>query len=655
MKTLADKSSEPQRQAAAHQAPQQQDNSDAELQFIDNRAETVSLRQLQEAADNSPQVQGLAQLSTMMNNSTRSGAIRTLQAMVDNSPRRASMVSQAESGNALVQRVEEDELLQGEFAAESPAQLAQPSEDKPNNTGLPDKLKAGVESLSGLSLDNVKVHYNSPEPAQLNAHAYAQGTDIHVGPGKEQHLPHEAWHVVQQAQGRVKPTMQMKDGVGVNDDQGLEGEADSIDTKKDIYPFNAINPIQRAIKLHEVENINNQMGIANNIRKAWFIGLVKNEMARIINESRKGQSGAALSTPATLGADVAALKQANHNAFSVVKWELNPFLKGIKSNIPVTKDDFLSVNDFLNRAEVFLKTKKKAPDIIKDVLVGNEFTFTHSSLTSLTPDAEDDDDIYRLMKKPYNVLAGAWKTAMNVHNIAPAEESTDSFGMIYLTYEFKSITHGIDWSYKVTPDHMCLEIITAPAKAGEVYAGHIGDFMDTYIFDIAQQANVKADANIGGGHINIDEKSAFGAYSSEDVDDTRAHQAAEVLAKFIQEFFNDEGYWQSLDPDATNAAFPSETGKASDFVGLIKRFNSSGWDVETLAENLIKSVFDHALANVSSREYPHYQALNVEHLKDSEEDETRRLEVRRVPAQVNLQALISELDKIAGYLTTAKS
>ncbi len=226
MKTPADKSPEPQRQAAAHQAPQQQDNTDAELQFIDNRAETANLRQLQAAADNSPQAQGLSQLSAMMTNSPRSGAMQSLQAMVDNSPRRASMVSQAVSGDALVQRVEDEEVLQGEFAAESPAQLAQPPEDKPNNTGLPDNLKVGVESLSGLSLDNVKVHYNSSKPAQLNAHAYAQGTDIHLGPGQEQHLPHEAWHVVQQAQGRVRPTVQMKDGVSVNDDRGLEAEAD---------------------------------------------------------------------------------------------------------------------------------------------------------------------------------------------------------------------------------------------------------------------------------------------------------------------------------------------------------------------------------------------------------------------------------------------
>ncbi|NHN24080.1 DUF4157 domain-containing protein [Flavobacterium jejuense] len=95
-----------------------------------------------------------------------------------------------------------------------------------NNTGLPDNLKTGIENLSGYSMDDVKVHYNSSKPAQLQAHAYAQGTDIHLASGQEKHLPHEAWHVVQQKQGRVKPTKQLKSKVNINDDTGLEREAD---------------------------------------------------------------------------------------------------------------------------------------------------------------------------------------------------------------------------------------------------------------------------------------------------------------------------------------------------------------------------------------------------------------------------------------------
>ena len=151
-----------------------------------------------------------------------------------------------------VQRVgeEEEKTLQGRFA--SPIQRVGEEEEKPlqgrfkgsagaiqrveaapssNRTGLPDSLKSGVENLSGMSLDSVKVHYNSDKPAQLNALAYTQGSEIHVAPGQEQHLPHEAWHVVQQAQGRVQPTMQMMEGVPVNDDAGLEHEADAMGAK----------------------------------------------------------------------------------------------------------------------------------------------------------------------------------------------------------------------------------------------------------------------------------------------------------------------------------------------------------------------------------------------------------------------------------------
>lgn len=85
--------------------------------------------------------------------------------------------------------------------------------------------------MSGFSLADVVVHRNSAEPARLGAAAFAKDNQIHLAPGQERHLPHEAWHVVQQAQGRVRPTLQMKNGVPVNDDAGLEREADTMGAK----------------------------------------------------------------------------------------------------------------------------------------------------------------------------------------------------------------------------------------------------------------------------------------------------------------------------------------------------------------------------------------------------------------------------------------
>lgn len=120
--------------------------------------------------------------------------------------------------------------IQRKTSPERPA-LSAIEGSRKNNTGLPDTLKSGIENLSGYSMDDVKVHYNSSKPAQLQAHAYAQGTDIHLAPGQEKHLPHEAWHVVQQKQGRVKPTRQLKSKVNINDDVGLEKEADVMGVK----------------------------------------------------------------------------------------------------------------------------------------------------------------------------------------------------------------------------------------------------------------------------------------------------------------------------------------------------------------------------------------------------------------------------------------
>ncbi|WP_293670314.1 DUF4157 domain-containing protein [uncultured Parabacteroides sp.] len=129
--------------------------------------------------------------------------------------------------NPLLQRMDEDEedTLQGKFGQ---------SVQKKNETSMPDNLKTGIEDLSGFEMDDVRVHYNSDKPATVQALAYTQGTDIHVAPGQEQHLPHEAWHVAQQMAGRVEPTTEVG-GLPVNDSKELEHEADVMGAKANSY------------------------------------------------------------------------------------------------------------------------------------------------------------------------------------------------------------------------------------------------------------------------------------------------------------------------------------------------------------------------------------------------------------------------------------
>jgi len=205
-----------------------------------------------------------------IDSSSRGQVATQLQEAIDLSPRQ---LAQAERVSGLIDPVqrqvpEEEELLQGRF---DPVQRQVPEEEEPlqgrfdpaqrqvpeeeeellqskaarsalrepsgpgvsqaeNPGGLPSHLLAGMENLSGMDLSDVRVHANSPKPAQIDALAYAQGNDIHLGSGQEKHLPHEAWHVVQQRQGRVRPTMDMS-GVQVNDDPGLEHEADVMGEK----------------------------------------------------------------------------------------------------------------------------------------------------------------------------------------------------------------------------------------------------------------------------------------------------------------------------------------------------------------------------------------------------------------------------------------
>ena len=101
----------------------------------------------------------------------------------------------------------------------------QQNQQKPNKTGIPDSLKTFIEAASGVSLDAVRVFYNSEKPAEIGALAYTEGTNVYIGPGQEKHLEHELWHVVQQIQGRVKATTEIN-GKKVDGRKQMEDEAD---------------------------------------------------------------------------------------------------------------------------------------------------------------------------------------------------------------------------------------------------------------------------------------------------------------------------------------------------------------------------------------------------------------------------------------------
>lgn len=214
MKTSLDKKEENKNQHVNNETTQKKSSSQPTSQLGDKRPEVIAQRKLQEKAADSAQVKQL----------------NAFQNMVNNSPRMTEQIQLKSSKENTPSNIQE-----------------QPIQQKKNKTGLPDQLKSGVENLSGISMDDVKVHYNSSKPAQLQAHAYAQGNNIHLGPGQEKHLPHEAWHVVQQKQGRVLPSKQMKSKVNINDDADLEREADVMGAKALQAKSKGNTPIAKSI------------------------------------------------------------------------------------------------------------------------------------------------------------------------------------------------------------------------------------------------------------------------------------------------------------------------------------------------------------------------------------------------------------------------
>lgn len=101
-----------------------------------------------------------------------------------------------------------------------------------NRTGIPLQLKERMEQNTGVSFDDVRVHYNSTLPAKLDALAYTKGSQVEIGPGQERHLPHELGHVVQQKLGMVRANARHASGVTLNTDAGLERQADEIGAGK---------------------------------------------------------------------------------------------------------------------------------------------------------------------------------------------------------------------------------------------------------------------------------------------------------------------------------------------------------------------------------------------------------------------------------------
>lgn len=139
-------------------------------------------------------------------------------------PEAASMRPSARPAGAVVQGKGIDELPTSaiEIAATG------------GGEALPEEVRAKMEAMLGMDFSGVRVHVG-PQAASMGALAFTRGTDIFFAPGNYQPgtrhgqelLGHELTHVVQQSEGRVGASQDVA-GVGINDDRGLEREADEM-------------------------------------------------------------------------------------------------------------------------------------------------------------------------------------------------------------------------------------------------------------------------------------------------------------------------------------------------------------------------------------------------------------------------------------------
>ncbi len=514
-----------------------------------------------------------------------------------------------------------------------------------NKTGIPSQLKENIEQSHNVSLDNVRIHYNSGKPQELCAYAYTQGSHVYISPGQEKYLPHELGHVVQQMRGKVRPAMQIK-GVNINNDSTLEREADMLGR----------------CQLHTNDSSSENIG-QNNIVQCYY-----HSDANLINEFLQDNDR---TSPTKL------------NEYN----EKMNLLGIINGNIEISGHDdtyilyengsptlFSSAKElcFFLISRIRDENKAEVEQIKADVPFGNEFTFRSSTfgfdISSLS--LKNNSMIQAVGKNierwaeiaPQKIRAGSLSFAKEVRNgnkkwsVAPYNAKM----IIYKSYDKESKTEVI-WSFNIDLDPFCIEIQTRPITYNMFKI--LQPLYDMAIFNTAQTLGLFPDPNPdtgGGGHISLDKTGAF---------QNNAHYLRNFLVLYVNEQLNPTSPVHQCG-DYINAPFlhelSCELGKnvGNDFINAIALFDRLPPERQTI-DNLVdiiqKKVYHGKFmpqletairAQEKIKENKklnpeiayHYQAVNLEHMRKT--DSTAHIEMRRYNAQQNTY----ELDEQLKYL-----
>ncbi len=351
-------------------------------------------------------------------------------------------------------------------------------------------------------MSDVVVHRNSAKPAQLNALAYAQGNEIHLGSGQEKHLPHEAWHVVQQKQGRVKPTLQMKGGVSINADAGLEKEADAMAAKA------------LAVEVTQFK-YGNRLDATSPSSQS---NLVKSggPIQRIIELEYDDVTGEELESNLGFDADKMYLRLKNH--CRILKPEdLREELTRLDELNAIFGDTAELIDILMSDGFV---AKRPADDFMKSAKVGLELTFNSEKSAEFIKNDGFPEGKKNEAKSWWRSELSAWTSGLEHEDYVATYEleididkshrqkdfGGDTKDMENWRVVYKYADGSVAWWWQLSMDPGVVEIQTAPTSGGSLSSGFISEIVDTiYKRAAARQFSPGG----GGGHVNVDFKTGF--------------------------------------------------------------------------------------------------------------------------------------------------
>jgi hypothetical protein len=224
-------------------------------------------------------------------------------------------------------------------------------------------------------------------------------------------------------------------------------------------------------------------------------------------------------------------------------------------------------------------------------------------------------------------------------------------------------------------DDACLETQTKPSTADELSKGPISTILNRHVFEISQTLSLEVDSTVrgGSGHISVDSQTAFGGSATLFL---AFYQALQENSTAWAEFFHGDNvkdqydrlnspWLRDLDPKKADRS--AKTGFAQlmklypEWIASARGGAMSIEDAVTKMNTLVFSLTNSEwnkedqsrVKNLTSNPV-HYQAVNFEHMTEPEQAD-RRLELRDVPAQKDLNTLKVQLARIVEFIEMSRA